>query len=358
MTPRLADRYIATRVFVAIAAVLVCALSLTFIFALIDEADGIDHNYTFANATLYVLYNVPSQFCESVPFVVFIGSLIGLGTLSTHAELTVMRAAGISLGRIFIPVAVPSALIFGLSLLIAEYVVPWGVQTSAEMKIQQRQMSEDTQLANRFWHREGNRFTSIEGVTRSGDLLGISQWETGENNDMRVARRARRAKYDEDLGLWRMRNVGETHFTGEETRVVSHDEVQWVTGLDARRVRSGLAVEPSKLGFSDLTFQIDYREREGLDPRRYQLAYWSKLVQPLAILGLVTVALGFIVGPLREVGMGVRFSVGVVVGVVLKYFQDLLPPLSMVFEFSPGIAVLIPVVMVWGAGIYLIRRAA
>ena len=358
MTPRLADRYIATRVFVAIAAVLVCALSLTFIFALIDEADGIDHNYTFANATLYVLYNVPSQFCESVPFVVFIGSLIGLGTLSTHAELTVMRAAGISLGRIFIPVAVPSAITFGLSLLIAEYAVPWGVQTSAEMKIQQRQMSEDTQLANRFWHREGNRFTSIEGVTRSGDLLGISQWETGENNEMRVARRARRAKYDEDLGLWRMRNVGETHFTGEETKVVSHDEVQWVTGLDARRVRTGLAVEPSKLGFSDLTFQIDYREREGLDPRRYQLAYWSKLLQPLAILGLVTVALGFIVGPLREVGMGVRFSVGVVVGVVLKYFQDLLPPLSMVFEFSPGIAVLIPVVMVWGAGIYLIRRAA
>ena len=358
MNPRLVDRYIATRIFVAILAVLVCALSLTFVFALIDEVEGIDRNYTFANATLYVLYNVPSQFCQSAPFVVFIGSLIGLGTLSTHSELTVMRAAGISLGRIFIPVAVPSALIFGLSLLMAEYAVPWGVQTAAEMKIQQRQMSEDIQFANRFWYREGNRFTSIEGVTRSGDLLGVSQWEIDENNEMRVARRAHRAKYDVDLGLWRLRNVGETHFAGEETRVESHDEIQWVTALDARRVRNGLAVEPSKLGFSDLTFQIDYREREGLDPRRYKLAYWSKLIQPLAILGLVTVALGFIVGPLREVGMGVRFSVGVVVGVVLKYFQDLLPPMSMVLDFPPWVAVLIPVVMVWGAGLYLIRRAA
>ena len=358
MSLPLIDRYIATSVFAAIAAVLLCALSLTGVFALIDEAGGIDQNYTFTDAALYVLYNLPNQIYESVPFVVFIGSLIGLGTLSTHSEITVLRSAGVSLGRLFIPVALPSLLVLALSFLIGEYVAPWGVQSAAEMKIQQRQISEDIRFTNRYWLREGNQFTSIEGVSRRGHLLGISQWEINGNNEMRVARRAHSAEYDPDLNLWRMKIVAETHFGNEETRVESYDEVQWRTGLDTRLVRAGVAAEPRKLGVSDLAFQIDYREREGLDPRPYQLVYWSKILQPVSILGLITIALGFVVGPLREVGRGARFSVGVIVGVALKYVQDLLPPMSMVFEFPPWVAVLIPVVIVWGAGIYLVRRVS
>ena len=58
MSLPLIDRYIATSVFAAIAAVLLCALSLTGVFALIDEAGGIDQNYTFTDAALYVLYNL------------------------------------------------------------------------------------------------------------------------------------------------------------------------------------------------------------------------------------------------------------------------------------------------------------
>jgi len=69
MSLPLIDRYIATSVFAAIAAVLLCALSLTGVFALIDEAGGIDQNYTFTDAALYVLYNLPNQIYESVPFV-------------------------------------------------------------------------------------------------------------------------------------------------------------------------------------------------------------------------------------------------------------------------------------------------
>ena len=44
MTLPLIDRYIAKTLLVAIAAVFVCAVSLTGVFALIDEAGGVDQN--------------------------------------------------------------------------------------------------------------------------------------------------------------------------------------------------------------------------------------------------------------------------------------------------------------------------
>ena len=73
-------------------------------------------------------------------------------------------------------------------------------------------------------------------------------------------------------------------------------------------------------------------EREELDASRYRLAYWSKLLQPFAILGLVLLALCFIIGPLREVSMGTRLAVGTLVGLAFKYLEDMLGPMSMVYQ--------------------------
>jgi lipopolysaccharide export system permease protein len=55
--------------------------------------------------------------------------------------------------------------------------------------------------------------------------------------------------------------------------------------------------------------------------------------------------------------MGMRVVTGLVTGIVFKFFQDLLSPASLVFGFSPMVAVLIPIVLCFGAGYFLLRRA-
>ena len=51
-----------------------------------------------------------------LPMAALIGCLIGLGTLASSSELTIMRAAGVSLGRIVLSVMKPM-----LVLLVAEF---------------------------------------------------------------------------------------------------------------------------------------------------------------------------------------------------------------------------------------------
>jgi len=50
---------------------------------------------------------------------------------------------------------------------------------------------------------------------------------------------------------------------------------------------------------------------------------------------------------MRQVGLGLRLTVGVMTGLVFKYLQDLFAPMSQVYELDPLIAVVIPIGLCW-----------
>ena len=80
------------------------------------------------------------------------------------------------------------------------------------------------------------------------------------------------------------------------------------------------------------------------------------MLMPLSMASLVLVAASFVFGPLRTVAAGPRVFYGVIVGLTFKYLQDLLAPASTVFGFSPVWAVLTPILVSAGLGLYLLRR--
>ncbi|MNN71561.1 Lipopolysaccharide export system permease protein LptG [compost metagenome] len=102
---------------------------------------------------------------------------------------------------------------------------------------------------------------------------------------------------------------------------------------------------------------IHYLGEQGLNNSRYWLAFWTKSLQPLVTATLVLLAISFIFGPLRSVTLGQRVFTGVLVGFVFRIAQDLLGPSSLVFGFSPLLAVLVPAGICALAGVWLLRRA-
>ena len=102
---------------------------------------------------------------------------------------------------------------------------------------------------------------------------------------------------------------------------------------------------------------IRFLRLQNTDTAGYEVAFWRKVLQPLIILGLVLIGISFVFGPLRDSTMGFRIFIGVVVGVSFRILQDMLGPLSIVFEFPPLMAVLAPVLFCVVVGLYLLRRS-
>lgn len=80
----------------------------------------------FINIFLIIYYSLPALTVLTIPMSLLLGILLGLGRLSTDSELTVMRAAGISLYRIAVPILALSLLCWGICSYLIHVAVPRG----------------------------------------------------------------------------------------------------------------------------------------------------------------------------------------------------------------------------------------
>lgn len=55
--------------------------------------------------------------------------------------------------------------------------------------------------------------------------------------------------------------------------------------------------------------------------------------------------------------MGFRVFTGLIVGLLFKYMQDLLGPMSLVFGFNPVLAIVLPIAINAVVGAVLMKRA-
>lgn len=348
------DRYISKSVAVAILAVLGIILGLASLFAFIDEMGDISDSYTVFDAGKYVALTAPRRVYDMLPMAALIGCLIGLGSLASSSELTIMRAAGVSIGRIVWAVMKPMLVLMVVGVLVGEYVAPLA-ENKAQAERSLALGSGDAQSGKHgMWHRQGDEFIHINTVQPQGLLYGVTRYRFDDQRHMLSASFARKAQYDGEH--WQLSDVTTTVFHAERSEVVKAAEERWNVSLTPQLL-STVIVAPEALSISGLWGYIHYLADQGLNNGQYWLAFWVKVLQPLVTAALVLMAISFIFGPLRSVTLGQRVFTGVLVGFVFRIAQDLLGPSSLVFGFPPLLAVVLPAAICAVAGVWLLRRA-
>lgn len=350
----LLSRYIARQVVAAVALALLILVGLDVIAELFDEAGNQRGAYDFLEVLLYVGMTVPRRIHEYLPFASLIGCLAGLGTLANRSELTVMRTAGVSTGRIVWYVMRPTLVIVLLGLVLNQFLAPAAEQYADSRRAMLRDGGEPVLSKDGLWHRERRVFMHFNVVQPDGVLRGVKIFQFDATGRLARALYARRADWLSG-GHWRLTDVRMTLFTGDHTATRHLARLDWAT--DMRPELLSLAVmNPRYLSISKLWYYARYRELQGLDAKPLLLAFWGKVMQPLGTLSLVLVAISFVFGPLRQVTMGYRLFTGVLVGIAFRTGQQLLGPASIVFDFAPLYAVLAPIVLTAAIGLFALRR--
>jgi lipopolysaccharide export system permease protein len=352
------DRYLAGTVATIMLLSMVGLLGILSLFTVMEEIENVGTNYRLWDVLVYTVYTTPRRFYELVPYSALIGCLVGLGLLASNSELTVMRASGVSTLSITGSVIKPTLVLAAISLSLGEFVIPDAERVAHNDK--ERALSDEDHITPEFglWYREGNRYIHFDVVGEDGVLEGVSHYVFDEHDKLRSVRFARRAVYAEALGGWQLEGVVGTEIEPLATRRFDIASEVWKTDLTPSFLSTELLVAPDKLSVRQLSAKIDYMRRQGLASEVYELGFWRRVLQPLAVMGLVLVAISFVFGPLREASMGTRVVMGLVIGILFKFIQDLLAPASLVFGFSSLIATLIPILMCFVFGFVLLRRAA
>ncbi|NRA23224.1 MAG: LPS export ABC transporter permease LptG [Oleispira sp.] len=354
------DSYIARTVLAATLVVMIVIVGLDAIFTLVDELDNLKGNYQLVDALLFSGLRLPRRIYEYMPIACLIGCLAGLGTMAANSELTVMRAAGVSINRIVFAVLKPMAALMIMSLLLGEYVVPSLERIAQAHKAVARGASEA--LSNKgkgYWHREGNTYMRFNAVEPGGVLHGITRYEFTADHELKQVVYAQRAIYQR--AYWQMENIVTTHIEEASIEQKIWQEKQasgrWDTELTPEKL-SVVIVSPRDMSISGLYQYANYLDEQGLNSDRYRLSFWRKVTQPLSTFALVILGISFIFGPLRSVTPGYRIFSGVIVGMIYKYAEELLSPASIVLGFEPIMASIIPIGASLTLGLWLMRKAA
>lgn len=346
MNLRLMDWYIGKTTFLAMVVVTLCGGLLMFVFTLLDALPDAEEHGGFLAALWQTVRTMPRKIEELAPFAVFLGVLIGMGNLSSNSELTILRSTGVSVLRLFVSACMPSVLMIILAQTLVPLIFAGDERDSASLN----------RAIDAAWVREGSTFTRIGSITSTETLQEVSQYRFDDKGRLAHIREARTARPKGEEAGWELEEVTDTLIDSDRIEIVQPLHATWDTPRSADALMSAFTTEPRKMSLLQLFEQINDLRETGEDATEYQIEFWVKLTKPLTVLGLVLIAIGFVVGSTREMGMGARLTFGIAVGFAFHYFQTLVAPVTVVFALPPAIAISIPIVMVWAIGLVLLQR--
>lgn len=336
------DRYLARNIIGGSLLVAFLLVALSAFLLLIGQMSDFAGQYDLWKAIQYVLLSMPQQVYELFPMSVLLGSLLGLGGLASGNELMVMRAAGIStlrLGR----ACILGGVILGLGCFaLGEFIAPQAEQHAKALKNSARMNRISYLASGGIWAREGNTVFNVQQMIAADHLLGLSIYRLDESGGLDLVLEAREAMGGK--AGWTLKQVKETRFT--EAGVASRNvaSMPWPNLLETSFLRL-LIVDPEVLSLRGLSDYMEFLERNGLDVKRYEQAFWTKVVIPFSVVAMVLLALPFVFGPLRSVGAGQRVIFGVLIGVIFYLVNLTLSHSGLVFGLPPLVSAWVPTVL-------------
>ena len=288
----LLDRYVIRAVLGGVFVVLAVLVALGALFLFANQQDDIGvGTYTALDAFWFVLLNLPQQVYEMMPIAVLIGALLGLGTLASGSELTVMRSAGISVWRIAGSVAMAGLLLVVVAVVCGEFLAP----PMQDMAKRQKALSKFSNIsfASRggAWVRDGNLLINVSQQSGGAEFGGMHIYELTPDHQLASVATASTASVQPD-GSWKLTRYAATHFGGEVIEAEHQASRDFSSAVGGDFL--GLTVAaPRQLETRVLWSLVQHLKENGLDATSQEFAFWSRIARTTAILFASLLAVPF-----------------------------------------------------------------
>lgn len=334
----LIDRYL-IRSYLTYFGIAVAVASVLFV--IVDLLQTLDRYLRVKPPLLYILehfvYRLPAAVYDGLPVVTLVATIFLFLTISRAHELTALKAAGVSLYRVSLPIIGLAVLTSIASGLFQELVLPTLNERGEELdrvKIK-GQLPRHLQVRTRIWFRSSDtrffRLELLDPVTR--DMHGVTILEIDKS--FRLVNRL-----DATVAHW---TPDGWEFSDGALREITPDghvvTVPFVvTALDLpEQIDDFIEIQKAvdAMGFVELRGYIARLQESGHQVKKYLVELYGKLAFPLAHLVMVLVAIPFALQNPRGGRLaGIGLAIGILAGYMVVHYSaiafaraDLLPPL-------------------------------
>jgi lipopolysaccharide export system permease protein len=309
------DRYIIGNFLKIVGVSLLCTTALYLIVDFFDRIDSLlKAGVPLGTAIRYFLYKLPLLMSRVFGFAVLFSTLFSIGMLSRSQEITAMRAAGLSVYRISLPLFVSALVVSALNFVWNEALVPAFTRESQYIfKVEVKKKEPKSLLGTKdMWIRSEEAFISVNRFdTSSSTLEGVTIF-----------------LLNRDFTLKGMIEVPSARWNG--TRWQPSKAIQWVLlpngGMDQRAGDVAiplsetpadlklLAREPEEFSFLDLKKQIADLQDKGIDATEQKVDLQVKMAIPFVSILMAVLAIPFAIRHSRSGGLTLSFGLTMLIG--------------------------------------------
>jgi LPS export ABC transporter permease LptG/LPS export ABC transporter permease LptF len=326
--PRILDEYVVREFVFMFLLVLAAFVLLMIIFTFFDLiGDIIRNRISLVTVGDYLVNLTPSMLYQIAPLAVLIAALVVFGVLNRNSEIVAMKATGISLYRLVVPI-VSIAAILSISLfLFDQYYLPQANRRQEALRNVIKGRPPQTYLhPEQKW---------IFGQPRPGEPARIFYYQFFDPNRNEFAnlsvfefdpstfaltRRifAGRAVWDGDRDAWKFENgwvrdidganVSEYRTFLSTTLAEVHEPPDYFEKED---------LQSQEMNFAQLDRYVRDLQQSGFDTMRLRVALWHKLAYPLVAVVMAVLAIPFALSMGRR---GSLSGIAVAIGVALAFW--------------------------------------
>jgi lipopolysaccharide export system permease protein len=309
-------------------------LALTALVYLLDTIETLRRASTRQEITLPIvlqlsLLKLPQLVQEMIPFVVLFTTMLTFWRLSRSHELTVVRAAGISVWQFLLPALAIALLIgaFRLAVLNPVGAVLYASYEQTESKLLRGRTSLLSVAQSGFWLRQtdGRSNAVIHALRVSSqemELYDVIVFNY-EGTD-RFVSRIDAASARLEPGVWVLKDAR----ISVPDRAMQFEPIyQLATDMTLDRIQESFA-SPETISFWELPAFIRVLENAGFSAVRHRL-YWHRLLAgPLLLFAMVLLAATFSLRPPRRGGTLALVIAGIAAGFLLYFVSNLVAALG------------------------------
>ncbi|SUT86737.1 permease [Actinobacillus ureae] len=334
------ERYIGKTIITMIFAVLLMSSGLVFIIKLAEEFKDVGKgSYDALTATYYSLLMLPSDIKEFIPVVALIGGLLGLGNLASRSELVVMQSSGFSRFRIGLAVMKTAIPLIVFTMLVSEWGIPQTEQYARNMRAIAQSGSSMLSTKGGFWAKDGNDFIYIRHIENERKLNNLSIYHF-EDKSLKSVTQAQNAIFNGKN--WTLQNVQTSSIADNSIQQAKEVNKDWQTTITPSKLGI-VSLKPESLSISGLSDYVGFLKETGQNSKRFQIAFWRKVYQPISMAVMMLLAISFVFGPLRSSAMGTKLFIGIIAGFVFYVSNIVFGNMTLVFSWIPvAIGALIP----------------
>jgi LPS export ABC transporter permease LptG/LPS export ABC transporter permease LptF len=326
--PRILDEYVIREFVNVFFLVLTGFVLLMLVFTFFELVGDILHNHISPTTVGAYLVNLtPSMLYTIAPLAVLIAVLVTFGVLNRNSEIIAMKATGISLYRLMIPIVSISAILAVSLFLFDEFYLPQANRRQEALRSTIKGRPPQT-----FLHPEQKW---IFGQSRTGEpgrifyyqffdpdrneFANLSVFEF-DPHSFALSRRifAAHVFWDSDHNSWRFQNGWERDLNGANTG--QYRDFIKTTFTEVHEEPDYFKKEnkqAQEMNFGQLDRYIRDLRQSGFDTMRLRVALWHKLAYPLVSIVMAVLAIPFALSMGRR---GSLTGIAVAIGVALAYW--------------------------------------